>query len=151
MTRRVALGLVLVGLATVVLVQFERPASIALWVVLVVTALVVAGWRQWPDRPESSPSLVPPPARGRRRPPLQLAAVELEVAAAVDPLLGGERPMRRRLVRLTEQRAGMPVGSMDRAAASELLGSEACAVLFEPTAPLTVEGLEKIVTGIERL
>lgn len=151
MTRRVAAGLVLVGLATVILVQLERPASIALWVVLVVAGLVVAGWRQWPDRPESSPSLVPSPARGRRRPPLQLAAVELEVAAAVDPLLGGERPMRRRLVRLTEQRAGMPVGSLDRAAVSELLGSEAGELLFEPAAAMTVEGLERIVSGIERL
>jgi hypothetical protein len=151
MTRRVAAGLVLVGLATGILVQFERPTSIVLWVVLVVAALVVAGWRRWPDRPESSPSLVPSPARARRRPPLQLAALELEVAAAVDPLLGGERPMRRRLVRLTEQRAGIPVGSLDRAAGSELLGSEACALLFEPSASMTVEGLEKIVAKIERL
>ena len=151
MTRRVAAGLVLLGLATVVLVQFERPASIALWVVLVVAALVVAGWRQWPHRPESSPSLVPPAPSRRRRPPIQLAAVELEVAAAVDPLLGGERPMRRRLVRLAEQRSGRPVGSLDREAASDLLGPEACELLFEPAATMTVEDLEKIVTGIERL
>jgi hypothetical protein len=151
MKRWVAAGVVLVGLATVILVQFERPASIALWVVLVVAALVVAGWRRWPDRPESSPSLVPTSERGRRRQPLQLAALELEVAAAVDPLLGGERPMRRRLVRLTEQRAGIPTGSLDRAVGSELLGPEACTLLFEPSASISVEGLEKIVARIERL
>jgi hypothetical protein len=151
MMRRVAAGLVLTGLATIILVELERPASIALWVVLVVAALVVAGWRRWPERPDSSPSLVPSPVRGRRRQPLQLAALELEVAAAVDPLLGGERPMRRRLARLTEQRAGMPVGSLDRVTASELLGPESGARLLEPAAPLTVEGLEEIVTRIERL
>lgn len=151
MTRRIAAGLVLVGLATVILVQFDRPASIVMWVILVVAGLMVAGWQRWPDRPESSPSLVAAPSRGRRRQPIQLAALELEVAAAVDPLLGGERPLRRRLVRLTEQRAGMAVGSLDRGTGSELLGSEASALLFEPAESMTEEGLEKILTRIEQL
>ncbi|HSJ35429.1 MAG TPA: hypothetical protein VLB85_10280 [Acidimicrobiia bacterium] len=149
--RRLATAAVLVGIATVVLVQFDWPASIALWALVVIAAVVAVGWRRWPARPGPSPSLLPSPSHARRRQALPLAAMELEVAAAVDPRLGGERPLRRRLVRLTEERAGMAAGSLDMASGVALLGGEAAAALLESSATMTAEELEQILERIERL
>lgn len=149
--RRLATVLVFLGIATVALVQFDRPASIALWVLVVAAAVMVAGWRRWPARPTSSPSLLPPPSHARRRHALPLAALELEVAAAVDPRLGGERPLRRRLVRLAEQRAGMAAGTLEMADGVTLLGGEAAAYLLESSANMTAEELERVLERIERL
>jgi hypothetical protein len=150
MIRRIAAGVVLLGLATFVVVQFERPASIVFWEVVVALGAVAVGWKRWPDAPGRVPSLGAGEGFGRRS-VQTLAPLELELAAAVDPRLGGDRLVRRRLISLAESRAGRPAGSMREAEARRLLGDDVAAILFAPPGPMTPGDLEMAVQEIESL
>lgn len=151
MIRRVAAGVVLLGLATLVVVQFERPASIVLWEVVVALGALAVGWNRWPDAPGRVPSLGPGGGGFGRRTVQTLATLELELAAAIDPRLGGDRLVRRRLISLVESRTGRPAGSLREAEARRLLGDDVAAILFAPPGPMTPDDLEMAVQEIESL
>lgn len=150
MIRRLAAGVVLLGLATFVVVQFERPASIVFWEVVVALGAVAVGWRRWPDAPRREPSLGGGDDFGPRF-VQTLAPLELELAAAVDPRLGGDRLVRRRLISLAESRTGLPAGSLREAEARRLLGDDVAAILFAAPGPMTPGDLEMAVQEIESL
>lgn len=149
--RRLLSVLALVTLAGVVMVRFQGPAAVALWILLVTASAVVMGWRRWPRPPPSAPSLTAPPPPGRRRAPQSVAALELEMEAAVEPRLGGERMVRRRLARLAEHRAGLAAGALDSGTAARLLGEAAAAAMFEPGGAVRPDELERMVERVEGL
>ena len=148
--RRAAAALVVVAVGAVVAFQGSGPVGVVLWQMVVVMATAIVMWRRWPRLNRSGPSLTAAGAGLIRRPLAHLATLELEVVGATDPALGGDPRLRRRLVALTEHRAGLAAGRLDASNGPSLLGDEAWRVLAA-TGPLTEDQIELVVTRIEDL
>lgn len=152
MTIRIVVGVVVLGFGTVVVLQLEGAVEVLAWEVLMVIALVTMARRAWPGRPEKLPALIG--GRGlpfEGRPLRLLAALELEVGAAIDPRLSGDARLRRRLRDLAHHR----VERRGRRAAGEemrrLLGEADWQDLTETDRALDLSRVERLADRIEAL
>ncbi|CAN5751347.1 hypothetical protein BH23ACT5_BH23ACT5_21840 [soil metagenome] len=98
-----------VGLAVVVVVQFGGAARTILWVGLTIGSMTWLGWRRWPERPRQVPLFATKDGATRSRAPHSLAAIEIEVAGAIDEGIREASRLQRRLSALGERRTGAPV------------------------------------------
>lgn len=137
---------VIVGVAAVVIGLPGTP--LVAWELLVLGGLSAVLWRL-PSRPRPSPNLIGRETGVRVAPTRVLAPLELEVAGSCDPRLGGDRRVRRRLLRLFHHRVAL---RGDREAdGRRLLGDGAWEVLTLENGPTTHDDLEVVVERIERL
>ena len=137
---RAALLLVLLGVTAVWLGRVT--ATEAIWVAVVAVGFVIVSGRRWPRPPVPAPPLIGSGALHGRSPRL-LRGIELEVAAAVDPRLGGDARLQRRLTELARHRLALP-GDVPEEAVREAAGGFAAGMM-------TVNELEELVARIEAL
>lgn len=151
MIRSLLEGLVILGCAAVALIQLDIPLSVIAWEIVVLAALVTVGWRRWPRRPRKTTSLMNQAHRVDGRQPNTLASLELEIAAATDPRLAGDRVLRHRLLSLLHHRAGLPDGPVEGAHGRRIIGDAAWAALVEEEGPMDPDTVDELVGRIEAI
>jgi hypothetical protein len=149
---RLLFGAVILGLGSLVVFQLEGAARLAAWEILITMDVLAMSWRAWPERPGRVGGLIGGDHLGIESRPLRLlASLELEVGAAIDPRLSGDRVLRRRLFDLVRHRAAHQGGEVETGEMRRLLGDAAWRHLFEDDGPLDMERVEHLVERIEAI
>jgi hypothetical protein len=149
--RRSLVALVVLGMGTVVALQLDGPVMVAAWAVVTVVGVVSMTRRAWPDHPSPTAALRGGGTGPEARPLRLLASLELEVAAALDPRLSGDRPLRRRLIGLIRHRAGIRAATVPDAVGCRLVGETAWRSLVGRVGPLDLEQVEELVGRLEEI
>lgn len=149
--RRTLLGVAVLGVGTGLAYLADGAARVVGWEAVMVAAIYLVVREAWPDRRHKVPPLFGGGAELWTLPPRVLAPLELEVAAAVDPHLSGERPLRSRLLMLLRHRAGLTTDPVDPDRGRRLVGERAWRNLMEEDGSLNLDEIEELTDRIEAI
>lgn len=151
MRRRALRGVAVLAIGTAGAFLLEGAAMVLVWEAVMVAAIYLVAREAWPDRSRKTPPLFGGGGELWSLPPRVLASLELEIAAAVDPHLSGERPLRSRLLTLLSHRAGTADGSIRPDRGRRLLGDRAWRILAEEEGSMELEEIEELTDRIEAI
>lgn len=150
MRRMALLGVTVLAVGAGVAFLADGAARVVGWEAMMVAAIYLVAREAWPDRRRKVPPLFGAGAELWTLPARVLAPLELEIAAAVDPHLSGERPLRSRLMTLLRHRAGSGE-AVDPDQGRRLLGEGAWRNLVEEDGPLNLDEIEELTDRIEAI
>lgn len=140
----------MVGVAAAGWLVLTRPAEPGrLWLILLAVAAGVAGWRALAGAPPKAPPLFGEDLTPVRSGDYGLMAVELEVAGAIDPRLGGDRRLQRRLLAIANHRVRQERANDEHL--RQRLGESAWEYLTGPEKPIELSELDDLIERIEAL
>lgn len=151
MSRRLRAGVAVLAVGTGCAFLLDGAARMVVWEAVMVAAIYLVVREAGPDRRRKVPPLFGGDGRPWTPPPRVLAPLELEIAAAVDPHLSGERPLRRRLLTLLGHRAGLTVDPVDPDRGRGLVGERAWRNLTEEDGSLNLDEIEELTDRIEAI
>lgn len=151
MRRRTLLGGAVLAVGAGLAYLADGAVRVVGWEAVMVAAIYLAVREAGPDRRRKVPPLFGGGAERWTLPPRVLAPLELEIAAAVDPHLSGERPLRTRLLTLLRHRAGFTGETVDPERGRRLLGEGPWRSLMEEDGPLNLDAIEELTDRIEAI
>lgn len=144
---RVVAMIALVGVGWLVLAELAHPQR--LWAGVLVVAAGVAAWSALGKAPSVAPGLFAADEEWVRSGTPGLTAVELEVAGALDPRLGGDRRLQQRLLAIATHRAR--VDRLEAAQGRRLLGDDGWEFVTGPKRRIGAEELRDLIGRIEAI